>query len=313
MNNKKQEYVQRIQSHYVGDDCIQVMIPYLEDSAISVISSKGMNYHYKPHSFLYVNKYPTDTRKEQFPYSQISQHKSVVRFNTIEYVNQLLDFNKVYITITKDTIKESYVIKDGDEALLATKFLVPNKKETKYVTREELLEILNTSNVEKFGFDGGYYKERGLATEERILEYYKEILIEKRELEANYNGNVISKDLTEYIHHTLDKLTIDDVPSELLLLDDTILVTIKNDDIKSVEAIAVKFMGPNRYKIESYDFPITIYHLEHMKKIEQENSRPIREPKFPRLLNKKLNRDEIRKEQQLVLSRKKQKKNTRQK
>ena len=306
MKNEKYEFVQRIESHYVGDDCIQIMIPHFLNSGITILNSDGMTYHYKPNSYLFVNKYTSDKRKEQFPYSQIPNHKSRVRFKKLEYVNQILDFNRVYIEISNGIIKEDYVVKDGDEALIATKYIIPNQEQSKYVTREEMLEVLKTANGGMFSGDGGHWENYSIPTEERILEWYKEQLINKRKNEQQYyNGDGTDDNLTKYFYQTLDKLTIHDVPSDLTVFEDAILINVDNGEIKSVKAIVVKFISADHYKIETYDFPITIYSLEHMKKLEQTNSRKTLEPKFPRLLNKAINKEEIKKAKQLVLERKK--------
>lgn len=306
MKTEKYEFVQRIESHYVGDDCIQIMIPHKLNSGITILNSEGMTYHYKPNSYLFVNKYTSDKRKEQFPYSEIPNHKSRVRFKKLEYVNQLLDFNRVYIEIANGVIKEDYVVKDGDEALLATKYILPNQEETKYMTREETLELLKTANGGMFSSDAGHWQGYTIPTEERILEWYKEQLIKRRKKEQEYyQGNNTDKQVDEFIFKSIDKMTIDDVPTDMTIFEDAFLVSIENNEIKSVKAIIVKFMGSNNYKVESYDFPITIYSLEHMKKLEQTNSRKTSEPKFPRLLNKAINKEEIKKGKQLVLERKK--------
>lgn len=88
-------------------------------------------------------------------------------------------------------------------------------------------------------------------------------------------------------------------------MEDAILVNVDNSEIKSVKAIVIKFMSADHYKIEIYDFPITIYSLEHMKKLEQTNERKTPEPKFPRLLNKSINKEEVKKAKQLILERQK--------
>ena len=306
MKNEKLEFVQRIQSHYVGDDCIQIMIPHYLNSGITILNSDGMTYHYKPNSYLFVNKYTSDKRKDQFPYSQIPNHKSRVRFKKLEYVNQILDFNRVYIEISNGIIKEDYVVKDGDEALIATKYILPYKEQSKYVSREEMLEILKTANGGMFSSNGGHWENYSIPTEERILEWYKEQLINKRKNEQQYyNGDGTDDNLTKYFYQTLDKLTIHDVPSDLTVFEDVILINVDTGEIKSVKAIVVKFISADRYKIETYDFPITIYSLEHLKKLEQTNSRKTSEPKFPKFLNKTINKEEIKKAKKLVLERKK--------
>lgn len=306
MKNEKLEFVQRIQSHYVGDDCIQIMIPHYLNSGITILNSDGMTYHYKPNSYLFVNKYTSDKRKDRFPYSQIPNHKSRVRFKKLEYVNQILDFNRVYIEIANGIIKEDYVVKDGDEALLATKYILPNQEESKYMTREEVLELLKTANGGMFSSDAGCWQGYTIPTEERLLEWYKEEIIKRRKSEQGYyQGNNTDKQVSEFFFRSVDKMTIDDVPTDMTIFEDAFLVSIENNEIKSVKAIIVKFMGVNNYKVESYDFPITIYSLEHMKKLEQTNFRKTSEPKFPRLLNRTIDKHEIKKAKQLVLERKK--------
>lgn len=305
MKNKKYEFVQRIKSHYVGDECIQIMISHYPNSGITLLNSEGITYHYKPNSNLFINKYISDKRKEQFPYSQIPNHKSRVGLKTLECINQLLDFNRVYIKIADGIIEENYVVKDGTEALLATKYILPNKEELQCMTRDDVLELLKTANGGMFSSDGGYWKEYTIPTEERILEWYKEkiIMIRKHE-EEYYDGFDAAKNLTEYLYRSLDKVTIDDVPSDITVFNDAFLVSIKNNEIESVKAIIVKFMSTNNYKVEIYDFPITIYSLEHMKKLEQTNFRKTSEPKISRLLNKTIDKDEIKKAKRLVLEKK---------
>ena len=104
MKNKSIEWVSRIPRHYVGDNCIQIMIPRLLESGMTLLNSDGIMYHYLPDSKLYINKYISDERKLQFPYSNIPTHVSknnskVSRNNSkkVEYFNQLLEFDKYQI------------------------------------------------------------------------------------------------------------------------------------------------------------------------------------------------------------------------
>lgn len=308
MRKEKYEFVRRIQNHYVGDDCLQIMIPYKLNSGFTMLNADGMTYHYKPNSYLFVNKYTSDERRNQFPYSEIPNHKSRVGFQKLEYVNQLLDFNKVYIEIKDGIIIETFAVKDDDEGLVATKLIVPNQESTKYMNRSKVIKLLESGNVGLFSFCGGYYNEGlDLISEEIILECYKKQLIERRKKEENYyDGNGTSKDLSDLFRRSIENLTINDVPSDILLHDDYIIViSSENNEIKSVKAIQIKFMSADNYKIESYDFPITIYSLEHMTKLEQTNSKKTSEPKFPKGLNKAIDKNDIKRSKQLVLSRKK--------
>lgn len=303
MKNEKFEFVQRIKSHNVGDDCIQTMIPHYLNSGITILNSDGVTYHYKPNSWLFVNKYTSDKRKEQFPYSQIPYHKERIGFKIYEYFNQLLDFNRVYISIEDGIIEEYYVVKDGDEALLALKYILPNQEKSKYMTHEDVLELLKIANGGMFSLDAGCWQDYTIPTGERLLEWYKE---EMRKSEQEfYQDYTREKQVPEDTLRCIDRMTIDDVPTDITIFNDAFLVSIENNEIKYVKSIIVKFMGANNYKVESYDFPITIYSLEHMKKLEQTNFIKTPEPKFSSFLNPQIDKNEIKKGKQLVLQRKK--------
>lgn len=272
------------------------------NSGVTLLNSEEIIYHYKPNSQLFINKYPSDDRKNQFPYAEIPIHKSKVGLKTLEYVNQLLDFNRVYIEITNGVIIENYTVKDGNEAIVATKFIIPNEK-VQPMNRDEVLNLLQTANGGMFSLDGGRWVDYKLPTEEEILEWYKKQIIKKRKQEQN--TYCVNKELTEYLYKSLDKLTINDVPSDITIYEDAILVTIEEKEIKSIKSIVVKFMSTNNYIVEIYDFPITIYSLEHMKKLEQTSKRKTSEPKFPRRLNKEIKREELKNVKKLILERKK--------
>lgn len=297
---KKYEYIQRIPSHYVSSDCIQIMIPHF-NGGITILNSDGMTYHYKPNSHLFVNKYISDERKNQFPYSQIPIHQSRVRGKKVEYINQLFDFNKVYIEIANGIIKENYVIKDEDETLLATKYIIPDQKSTKFMNREEVEQLINSANGGVYSSDGGYWRDfLSMPINEKILNRYKEQIIERRKKEQSFYDNV-DKELTEYFYKSVNKLTIDDVP-EGIVLEDVILVFVEGNEIKSIKTIIVKFMGDDSFMVEFYDFPITIYGLQHMKQIEQTSSKKAPEPKILRHLNSKISSEDVKKEKKRVLS-----------
>ena len=305
MKEKNYEFVQRIESHYVSDDCIQIMVPHTLNSGITILNSEGMVYHYKPNSHLFINKYFSDARKEQFPYSKIPSHKSKIGLKKYEYVNQILDFNRIYIEIGENEVKERYAIKDGDEALLVTKHLVPKRESDKFMNRDEVLKLINDFNGLIFSLDGGYFEKFSIPTEKQILEWYKEKIIAMRERELTFNSeDSLNKTLTDFIYKCWDNLTIDVVPGDICVDDRILLVSFDENEIGSVKKIAIKFMGADSYKIESYDFPITNYTFEHIRQLEQTNSKKIYEPKFSRSLNKTINESEIKKSKQLILGRK---------
>lgn len=301
----KYEYIQRIPSHYVGESCIQTMIPHYKDS-ITLLNSDGMQYHYKPNSQLFINKYISDKRKDQFPYSQIPTHKSRVGFKKIEYINQLLDFDRVYIQISDGMIVEHFAAKDGEEALLATKYILPIQR-TEIMNRSQIDELIKTANLGMYSFTGTKWEEYRLTSDEKVLEWYKEQLIDKRkeEQEFRFGSNPTDKKLTEFLYMSMEKMTPDDVPLQPILMDDIILISTDNNEIKNIKSLVVKFKGSDKYIVEIYDFPITVYTLGHMKQLEQTSFRDTPEPKISSSLNPQIDKNEIKKAKQLVLERKK--------
>ncbi len=310
MRKQKREFVQRIESHYVADDCIQIMLPHLEDT-ISVLNSDGIIYHSKPNSNLYINRYISDSRRNQFPYSQIPIHSDLIRGHKVEYINQLYDFNRVYITISDGIIKENFAIKDKNEALLATKYILPIQQELQFLNRQQFEELIKAANGGVFRLDGSVVADFSIPSNEQILNWYKESLLKKRKGENSYN-TYSNDELSDYFYRSLDKLTIEDVPSDISLLEGEILVSMQEGEngkeICSIKGINANYIGPDKFLVVLFDFPITIYSLEHMKKLEQTNSRNSPEPKFPRFFNLKINNDEVKKEKHQVLSLKQTKK-----
>lgn len=298
------EFIQRIPSHYVGEDCIQIMIPHIND-AITILNSDGMTYHYKPNSEFFVNKYISDERKEQFLYSQIPTHKDKKDGKKIEYINQLMDFNRVYIKISDGLIVERYVIKDGDEALLATKTIMPNKNNV-IMNRRELYDLFATANGGLYSFNGTKWESAGIVSDEKVLEWYKKHLISIREQEERFrNGsNPTDKTLTEFIYRSIEKLTPADVPLKPTLLDNMILVSIGENEIKSIRSLIVKFESQDKYDVEIWDFPITIYSYEHMKYLEQTNLVETKEPIISASLNPQIDSNVMKKVKRFVSGRK---------
>lgn len=300
MKNKSIEWVSRMPRHYVGDNCIQIMIPRLLESGMTLLNSDGIMYHYLPDSKLYINKYISDERKLQFPYSNIPTHVSKNNSNKVEYFNQLLEFDRVYLEIGNGCIKENYAIKDGEEALLVTKFCVPVVEESKIMNREELDQLISSSFEGVFNLEGGQYINEIVFDNNYILRLYKQQILERVNI-AEYHG--LDDDVSKsFFYKAVEKLTIDDIPRGLISYPRKILIFAKNNEIKYVKGIDIVFLSPNEFGIEIYDYPISTYNLEQLKKMEKRFPINTSEPKFPKLLNPNIDKEEVKKEKKRVLS-----------
>ena len=270
IKNLKSEFVQRISSAYVGEDYMQIMVPHLK-GAISILNASEMIYYAKPNSDLQVNQYISDSRKNQFPYSHIPIHIQRKNGRKIEFISQIYDFNKVYIVITDNVICENYAVKDGDEALMATKYIVPRLEKSEILTRDQLEDLFNSANGGTFWLDGSKLSTNCLLSNEEILDQYKKQLALRHQAELKYS---IDAGLNDY-YTSLGRLTIESVPSYTLLYKHLILVFTQvvqgQSEIQGIKAINVTFVNPDHFLVETYDFPISMYTLQQLQQLEQKN------------------------------------------
>ena len=293
MKNKKYEFIQRIAKEYVGKDCVQVMIPYLKNG-ITILNSDGMTYHCYSNSNVFINKYINDERRKQFPYSQIPTHVSRVKAKKVQFINQFLDYNKVYITFSDNSVKEYYVIKDGNEALLAEKFIIPNNGIRSAMSREKIEELINHAMGVSYSLDGSIAPDFSLSSNEEIVNWYKQLLLNRRKWESS--NTYTDREIDNYLYNSIEKITIADIPQDIIVFKNALFVSINDEEIESIKSLTVKTYEPDNFMIEINDFPITFYSLEQMKQLEQTNSKNTPEPKFPRTLNSNIDFNMIKEE-----------------
>ena len=162
---KFDEMVEKMHSHYVADDYIQIMLAY--HNYLLLFGNNDLMYFrnfIESHPSISEgsrNVYLDDERKNNFPYSQIPEHiERVLLFRKLNFVNQILDFEKPYIRINDGFITKMTAFKDGDEAIVHTKILNGKlcDKRTKRITREELETYLKTEFcLSNFDFKVTYY------------------------------------------------------------------------------------------------------------------------------------------------------------
>lgn len=121
------EIVQKINHWYVGDDCVQLMVPY--KNSLTILNKDGILYHHKDGSENSINCYVNDERRKQFPYSNIPIHNSKLGlFDKCHYTNQLFNFEQPYIRIGDYHLIESYAIRENNEALVMNRIMTVHKK-----------------------------------------------------------------------------------------------------------------------------------------------------------------------------------------
>ena len=314
------EIVQRVNKWNVGDDCAQLMVPY--KNAITILDRNGIVYHHKEGSELLINKYIIDDRRKQFPYYSIPTHYTKFFDGVYQYTNQLFDFEQPYMRINNGSIIESYVVKDRRDALLISK-IMPIVKKTSFKTRNEIEEMIQQSTQENekiyYIYLNGTMPQNnvlGIVSEEEIFNYIKEQLSKNiadfREYIEKEPYSTVSRYLKEnefflkFIEKNIDKLDLNNYQMNLHLFDGKSVLFVKTNgkDI-SIQGLDIYFISPDLYKVDTYDILVTKYTLEQLKYLTSKITK-IKEPKIPLKLNPGITKEDLKREKQLILQRKKQ-------
>lgn len=313
---KVNEVVQRIESHSVGDDCIQVMVPY--ESEITILNKDGIIYSHKEGSHISINNYVDDERKKQFPYSNIPIHyEKVGFFEKMIFANQLFDFEKPYISIVDNHITESFAVKDKNEALLINKVIAGDRK-TKYITRQELEELFKEKQnklvlyLEDESNSVGQY--HPLASEEEIYKYVKNEITENVEEFRKYvdtnRSSTVGWYLCEhplfldFVEQGIKSFDLKNMELDIRLKGGRAIIVNSSENDMTMQYVRASFVSINNYKINIIDLPVNKYTLEQLK-----NLSPIiiktKEPRISLKLNPGVSKQELQEAKQMVKTLKK--------
>ena len=314
---KVNEVVQRIESHYVGDDCIQVMAPY--KSEITILNKDGIIYSHKEGSLISINNYVDDERRKQFPYSNIPTHYSKVGFfGKMNFANQLFDFEKPYIRIVDNHIIESFAVKDKNEALLINKVIIAGDRKTKYITRQELEELFKENQnklvlyLEDESISVGQY--HPLASEEKIYKYVKNEITENVEEFRKYvdtnRSSTVGWYLCEhplfldFVEQGIKSFDLKNMELDIGLKGGRAIIVNSSENDMTMQYVRASFVSINNYKIDIVDLPVNKYTLEQLK-----NLSPIiiktKEPRISLKLNPGVSKQEFQEAKQMVKTLKK--------
>lgn len=320
MENKR-EIIQRIPSWYVGEDCVQVMVPY--KNAITILSKDGIVYHHKEGSNIFINKYLDDERRKQIPYHNIPMHYTKLYDGKYRYTNQLFEFEQPYIRINDGRLIESYVIKDKRE-VLAINNIIPFIKKEILVNRRELDELINkSSNVNEtmycVYFDGTMPigNKFTIPNEREIREHVKKTLAKNaKDLREYVNenpytvvGDYFEKDnsFLDFVDSSIENFELNQYNLRVPIAnDDVTMIFVKtNGNDITLQGMDLYYSAQDCYKVTIYDIPVTKYTLEQLKflttKIEK-----TKEPKITIKDNPGVTKEDIKIAKRMI----KQKKNS---
>lgn len=311
---KFDEMVAKMHSHYVADDYIQIMLAYRD--YLLLFGNNDLMYFrnfIESHPSISEgsrNVYLDDERKNNFPYSQIPEHiERVLLFRKLNFVNQILDFEKPYIRINDGFITKITAFKDGDEAIVHTKILNGKlcDEKTKTITREELETYLKTGSLEQldeneyedtsiFDMNGKLYNPR-LELEQKWIDEEKERLsriIDESDRYKESTKNELQRAIS----------TLDDISP--FVLTPKIMIKFKQNGEVKIDAFVVKYLERGKYEIALADLPVTMESLSMIKsKAELPVIKTMKEPKISLSLNPNVTKEQLQEERAKILVRSK--------
>lgn len=305
--------VEKMHSHYVADNYIQIMLAYR--NYLILFGNSDLMYF---KNFIESNPsiregsrnvYLEDERRNNFPYSQIPEHIERVLFRKLNFVNQILDFEKPYIRINDGFITKITAFKDGDEAVVHTKILNGKlcDEKTKTITREELETYLKTGSLEQldeneyedtsiFDMNGKLYNPR-LELEQKWIDEEKERLsriIDESDRYKESTKNELQRAIS----------TLDDISP--FVLTPKIMIKFKQNGEVKIDAFAVKYLERGKYEIALADLPVTMESLSMIKsKAELHVIKTMKEPKISLSLNPNVTKEQLQEERAKILVRSK--------
>ena len=311
---KNFEYAQRIKSHYVDSDCVQMMVGN-PTNCMTTIDEKSVVFHEKRNSNYYINNYLTDERALQFPYASIPAHHELVGFKKVKYSNQLFDFDKPYVSIMGNCIVEHFAVKDGNEAIMVTKMIIPDE-EDKIINCDEFKalrpnyedyngilgstgEIIYLDKLSPYEeslalsiIDSKYlelldFKYKNLPSDFPLK---KEILQKMKDEIKNMSASEKIKDIQNYY----------DPNFSAVVLQNVISVNRDNNSIHEIEEIYSEFVDENKYRTIIYKYPIQHYSLKSARQILDTSFLPTKEPRIIGFLNRGIDKHLIKEEKDKV-------------
>ncbi len=314
---KVSEIVQRVENHYVGADCIQVMVPYR--NTITILNKDGIIYSHKKGSHASINKYVEDERRKQFPYSNIPTHYSKVGlFGKMNYANQLLNFEEPYIRIGDGGIIECFAVKDKSGVFLINKVLTGDRRSVS-ATREELEEVFSTSTNGKEKKYIIYLDDKSmnigefhpLASEEKIYNFVKSQITENVEVFRKYvdnNGSSVAgwyllqhPLFLDFVEQSIKDFDLNKMKLDIELKGGKAIILKSNGSDIAMQYVRANFVSLDNYRIDIVDIPVNKYTLEQLKHLSPMIAKTT-EPRIPLKLNPGVSKEDIKEAKQMVKS-----------
>lgn len=293
---KKEKNYFIVPNHYANEYCLQIMLGY-KNYAILYGNKQLMCYKNLNCPQNEVNTYLQDEMRYEFPYSTIPEHIERKIFIKINYVNQIFDYKKPYVFIHDGIItKLSFSIEDG-KAIGHSQLLNGsiNEENIKMVSREEVEKYLKTGYIESIDEEkylstyilsiDGILHNKSLVDEKEIITQEKQRLI--KIVDDRLNG--YDKETLSELKNAIKMLT--SVEPLYLINDGRMMLKIKSDTEIKLEYFAVKYIGPNVYKLYIANIPITLNSFSY--NIDFNRVKELKEPRIGLLSNPNISKEMV--------------------
>ncbi|MBQ9013720.1 MAG: hypothetical protein IJ094_09255 [Bacilli bacterium] len=282
------ETISKIKEKYVKNNSALIKIPFKGYYGITFFDESGIKYHEYDKSNLFINKYTDDERRFSFPDSNMPISYKRKGLKKYKYINQIIDFEKPYIIISNGNVIELYAVKSGDEAILFDSLLLPEKREFKILTKEELEKLINDKLVNDSIFtpNGGIYTDQIITPMNQIVQ----------KLYDRKTGAILSHDydeignLRDIIEDIENNISIE---GRLKLIDDinvlnAIVLYKDKDEINELKHIRAKLYDIDKYEIEISALPIKKYAINQNNKYIDFQVDYLKDSKVDSILAKKI-------------------------
>lgn len=305
------EMVSRMHEEYTSDDCVQLMLSYI-DYLIFFGNNDLMyfkNYTETEPSLYngYVNEYLKDKRRKSFPYHNIEEHIDRVFFNKLTFANQILDYERPYIKVADKIISQVVPYHDSEGSYIHTKILNGEFGKTKCydITRSEIenySKIGSFSDKEDkeyqecfiFNLEGSVYGNR-IASEEEWINQEKDRLRRVIKNDDRY-GPITKFELTNAIDN-LDEIAPFDISPRLML-------KFKSNGEIDIDLFQIKYVRRGVYKLFISTAKPRMETLSSIKeKLQESKIQKLREPRISYFLNPDIPRNEVKEAKQYAKER----------
>lgn len=283
MRNKV--FVSRLKSDYIGNDCVQVMLPYnnfhqlygnnkimFNDYRLNSVSiCEEENTHLSINKTgKYKNVYVEDDKRKSFPHNDIPEHSERNGlFRRINYVNQILNFEKPYIKINDGMMSQITAYKDGDSAIVQTK-LIDDKNAFNYkiCNREEIVKYLQTGSlteIDENNYEKTYFFDKNGGIYDINLKHDLDIINQKIDILSKGNISLIdSLNFWPIFFHDFGVNLEHNNFDSFVLFNKRIIKFTKEGKI-NIDRFHIIFLDINKYLIIIDSMPIVIDSLREIK------------------------------------------------